>query len=98
MTREEEKIAYREKHAEEAMLDICSKHMMLGANAVVKDGYRNGFDDGVKWADETMIDKACEYLYEWNRKQVLKHGSKTNISCSEFTISVYDFRKAMKGE
>lgn len=52
MKREEKKLAYREKHAEEAMLDICSKHMMLGANAVVKDGYRNGFDDGVKWADE----------------------------------------------
>lgn len=54
--------------------------------------------DAIKWADETMIDKACEYLYEWNRKQVLKHGSKTNISCSEFTINVYDFKKAMKGE
>jgi hypothetical protein len=54
--------------------------------------------DAIKWADETMINKACEYLYEWNRKQVLKHGSKANISCSEFTISVYDFRKAMKGE
>lgn len=54
--------------------------------------------DAIKWADETMIDKACEYLYEWNRKQVLKHGSKANISCSEYTISVYDFKKAMKGE
>lgn len=59
---------------------------------------RVGFIEGAKWADETMIDKACEYLYEWNRKQVLKHGSKANISCSEYTISVYDFKKAMKGE
>lgn len=57
-----------------------------------------GFIEGAKWADETMIDKACEFLYEWNRKQVLKHGSKANISCSEYTISVYDFKKAMKGE
>ena len=52
----------------------------------------------MEWADEIMIDNACEFLYEWNRKQVLKHGSKTNIGCSEFTISVYDFKKAMKGE
>lgn len=59
---------------------------------------RIGFIEGAKWADETMINKACEFLYEWNREQVLKHGSKANISCSEFTISVYDFRKAMKGE
>lgn len=59
---------------------------------------RVGFIEGAKWADETMIDKACEYLYEWNRKQVLKHGSRANISCSEYTISVYDFKKAMKGE
>ena len=62
MKREEKKLAYREKHAEEAMLDICSKHMMLGANAVAKDGYRNGFDDGVKWADETMIERAVNWL------------------------------------
>lgn len=54
--------------------------------------------DAIKWADETMLNKVCEYLYEWNRKQVLKHGSKANISCSEYTISVYDFAKAMKGE
>jgi hypothetical protein len=94
MKREEKKLAYREKHAEEAMLDICSKHMMLGANAVVKDGYRNGFDDGVKWADETMIDKAVNWLVH-------------NMASGEY-LGLYDtiikpdfitkFKKAMKGE
>lgn len=76
------------------MLDICSKHMMLGANAVVKDGYRNGFDDGVKWADETMIDKAVNWLVH-------------NMASGEY-LGLYDtiikpdfitkFKKAMKGE
>lgn len=52
--------------------------------------------DAIKWADETMIERVCEYLYEWNRKQALKYGSKATVSCSEYTISVHDFRKAMK--
>ena len=94
MKREEKKLAYREKHAEEAMLDICSKHMMLGANAVVKDGYRNGFDDGVKWADKTMIERAVNWLVH-------------NMASGEY-LGLYDtiikpdfiakFKKAMKGE
>ena len=76
--------------------------MCIGGGAfskMVDEMNRNyAFEAGAKWADESLLNKACEFLYEWNRKQVLKHGSKANISCSEFTISVYDFRKAMKGE
>lgn len=26
--------------------------------------YENGFINGAKWADKTMIDKACEWLIE----------------------------------
>ena len=93
MTREEE-IAYREKHAEEAMLDICSKHMMLGANAVVKDGYRNGFDDGVKWADETMIERAVNWLVH-NMASGEYLGLHDTIIKPDF---ITKFKKAMKGE
>lgn len=94
MKREEKKLAYREKHAEEAMLDICSKHMMLGANAVVKDGYRNGFDDGVKWADETMIDKAVYWLVH-NMASGEYLGLYDTIIKSDF---ITKFKKAMKGK
>jgi hypothetical protein len=74
------------------MLDICSKHMMLGANAVVKDGYRSGFDDGVKWADETMIKRACEWLDKVNTDNYMDSGI---FQMSEL---ISDFRKAMKGK
>ena len=94
MTREEKKLAYREKHAEEAMLDICSKHMMLGANAVVKDGYRSGFDDGVKWADETMIERAVNWLVH-NMASGEYLGLHDTIIKPDF---IAKFKKAMKGE
>ena len=94
MTREEKKLAYREKHAEEAMLDICSKHMMLGANAVVEDGYRSGFDDGVKWADKTMIERAVNWLVH-NMASGEYLGLHDTIIKPNF---IAKFRKAMKGE
>ena len=47
---------------------------------------------------DAFIEKACEYLYQYNRNIVKKHGAKAVLGCSEFTINVYDFRKHMKGE
>lgn len=46
--------------------------------------YRAGFISGAKWADKTMLDRACEWLK--------KGGYFVN---SNETIE--DFRKAMKG-
>lgn len=34
------------------------------------------------------IDKVCEYLYEWNRKQVERFGSRATLGCGDFTINV----------
>mgnify|MGYP003506043891 FL=1 len=76
------------------MLDICSKHMMLGANAVVKDGYRNGFDDGVKWADETMIERAVNWLVH-NMASGEYLGLHDTIIKPDF---IAKFKKAMKEE
>jgi len=45
---------------------------------------------------QRTIDKACEWLYDWNKEQVEKHGSKAELSIREFTISVSGFRKAME--
>lgn len=45
---------------------------------------------------DAIIEKAAEYLYEYNQNMVKKYGAKAVLSCSEFTINVEDFKKAMK--
>lgn len=45
----------------------------------------DAFEAGAKWADETMIDKVCEWLREYN----------TGVRVEEF---INEFREAMKGE
>lgn len=52
--------------------------------------------DAAEWADKTIIDKACDLLYEYNKQQAKKHGSRKELSISDFTINVYDFRKALE--
>ena len=47
---------------------------------------------------DTFIEKAVEFLYNYNQKQVLKHGVKATLGCGEYTINVDEFRKYMKGE
>lgn len=45
---------------------------------------------------DAFIEKACEYLYNYNQKQVLKHGARTTLGCGEYPINVDEFRKYMK--
>ena len=47
---------------------------------------------------DAFIDKAAEFLYNYNQKQVLKHGARATLGCGEYTINVDEFRKYMKGE
>lgn len=49
---------------------------------------------GAEWADETMIDKACEWLC-MNMTSVEYFGINGNISKPAF---IRQFKKAMKGE
>ena len=49
-----------------------------------------------KWADKSTIKKACQYLYEWNRQQVEKHGTKSVLSPVDYTIDVHQFEKTIK--
>lgn len=63
------------------------------AHPVVKVGgalknYERGYEEA--------IDKACELLYEYNRKQINKMFG--TVHTADVTINVADFRKAMKGE
>ena len=46
---------------------------------------------------DAFIEKAAEFLYNYNQKQVLKHGARATLGCCEYTINVNDFRKYMKG-
>lgn len=47
---------------------------------------------------DAFIEKACDFLYNYNQKQVLKHGARATLGCGEYTINVDEFRKYMKGE
>ena len=47
---------------------------------------------------DAFIEKAAQFLYDYNQKQVLKHGARATLSLGEYTINVDDFIKYMKGE
>jgi len=47
---------------------------------------------------DAFIEKAAEFLYNYNQKQVLKHGARATLGCGEYTINVEEFRKYMEGE
>lgn len=47
---------------------------------------------------DAFVDKAAQFLYDYNQKQVLKHGARATLGCGEYTINVDEFRKYMKGE
>ena len=47
---------------------------------------------------DAFIEKAAQFLYDYNQKQVLKHGARATLGCGEYTINVDEFRKYMKGE
>lgn len=49
-----------------------------------------GFIDGAKWADKTMIEKACEWLQAKNKMYMFEIGM---ILGKNF---IEDFRKAME--
>ena len=54
--------------------------------------FYNSFKAGFDYA----VNKACEWLYEYNSQQAKAHGSKGVLHIGEFTINVYDFRKALE--
>ena len=59
---------------------------------------RQGSDDIEYIRTDAFIEKAAQFLYDYNQKQVLKHGARAILSCGEFTINVDEFRKYMEGE
>ena len=59
---------------------------------------RQGSDDIEYIRKDAFIEKAAQFLYDYNQKQVLKHGARAILSCGEFAINVDEFRKYMEGE
>lgn len=53
------------------------------------------FEDAAKWADETMIKKACEWL-NMNIIDYITEGSREGISLENQKQLIDDFRKAME--
>ena len=49
----------------------------------------HSFIQGAEWADETMLNKVCEYLYQSNRDEMAKMGRSARL------INVTEFRKKM---
>lgn len=45
---------------------------------------------------DTFIEKAAEFFYNYNQKQVLKHGARATLGCGEYTINVEEFIKYIK--
>lgn len=65
------------------------------ANRVSYNGDEfSSFILGAEWADETMIDKACDWLC-MNMTSIEYFGINGNISKPAF---IRQFKKAMKGE
>ena len=58
--------------------------------------YNEGYNAGSAKGYEQAIDKACELLYEYNRKQTNKMFG--TVHTADVTINVAEFRKAMEGD
>lgn len=66
---------------------------LVGCFGDYSEGYEDGFIKGAKWADETMIEKACDWIQMNAMKYINAIGG-----CMYFDVinSTKDFKKAME--
>ena len=88
---------------EEQIIEEAQKH---GLNCMSRINYQDGFIEGAKWADKTMIEKACE----WLNKTLYIHTEVNDTHCGADTIDwvtsnynsvsdfINDFKKEMEGK
>ena len=80
---------------EEQIIEEAQKH---GLNCMSRINYQDGFIEGAKWADKTMIDKACEWLranidlYADTRRSLFSNYQEVYLTDNFET----EFRKAME--
>ena len=75
-------IIYADEHPTEEVQRL--KEMFKGD----PDAYEQGYKDAV--------DKVCELIFEYNKRQAWKFGAKSTMRLSDYTINVGDFRKIME--
>lgn len=89
MTREEE-IKYASKDYVNYLLDKQEYHN----ENYTEDDIRLAFEKGAKWADKTMIEKACKWLEQHQEDYNMYDAWRGDYI--NFTSLIIDFRKAMK--
>lgn len=55
--------------------------------------YRVAFCEGAEWADKTMIDKVCNWIYQHNEAYLIRNQEGTWLDSNLF---ISDLKKAMK--
>ena len=83
MTREEE-------------IKLAASCHIAASNEDFKE-YYEGFIAGAKWADKTMIEKACEWLENNASNYIIEHPFSSDVDFEEDKM-VEDFKNYMKGE
>ena len=90
----------REEQIRQASIEYTIRNapMCIGGDAfseIIDESNRNhAFEEGAKWADKTMIEKACKWLEQHQEDYNMYdawHSDYVN-----FTMLIIDFRKAMK--
>ena len=88
MTREE--VKYASKDYVNYLLDKQEYHN----ENYTEDDIRQAFEKGAKWADKTMIEKACKWLEQHQEDYNAYDAWRGDYI--NFTSLIIDFRKAMK--
>lgn len=85
----------REEEIKKAAFEYINQQTIIGELSV------DDFVNGAKWADKTMIDKACE-LYRSELKQfeglLIAYDKNAFTNLIDFENTINDFKKAMEEE
>lgn len=95
MKRKERQLEYREKRAEEVMYHICREVYKIDLpNHPVKDGYRFGFDEGVRWSDHNPFGVIDED-FAWNIYNFINKWKNGEFGETPLQKALRDFGKEM---
>lgn len=90
----------REEQIKQASIEYTIRNapMCIGGDAfseIIDERNRNrAFEEGAKWADKTMIEKACKWLEQHQEDYDMYDAWLGNYV--NFKAFIIDFRKAMK--
>lgn len=90
----------REEEIKQASIEYTIRNapMCIGGDAfseiIDKRNRNHAFEEGAKWADKTMIEKACKWLEQHQEDYDMYDAWRDNYV--NFTALIIDFRKAME--